>query len=231
MQKLELNINEKKEYFKTLLKTGNWDDIINPWIDSVEFDNTVISLATEVQNNQRFTPKFKNIFNAFVECEYDKTKVLIVGQDPFPQLGVADGIAFSCSIKGTPEKSLQYIFKALYGAYENKDCDLRRWSNQGVLLLNTALTVRIRGIGSHYQIWKPFITYVFTEINRRFKDLPIVLLGKKAEEWETFFINQKVYKVPHPAAAAYNGGVWKHNDIFNKINDYLASQNKTTINW
>lgn len=108
---------------------------------------------------------------------------------------------------------------------------MRRWSHQGVLLLNTALTVRIKGIGSHYMIWKPFISYLFTEINKQFKNIPIVLLGKKAEEWELYFTNQKVYKVPHPAAAAYNGGIWKHDDIFNKINNYLATQNKTIINW
>jgi|694.fasta_scaffold34970_11 uracil-DNA glycosylase len=228
---MELKIKEKKDYFNALLKVSGWHDVIGPWIDSADFDKMVTSLVNEVEKDQRFTPKFKDIFNAFLECQFDKTKVIIIGQDPYPQFETADGIAFSCSIKGTPEKSLQYIFKALYGTYEDKDCDLRRWSHQGVLLLNTALTVRIKGIGSHYMIWKPFISYLFTEINKQFKDIPIVLLGKKAEEWELYFTNQKVYKVPHPAAAAYNGGIWKHDDIFNKVNDYLATQNKTIINW
>jgi|TARA_R110000744_G_scaffold66333_1_gene135607 uracil-DNA glycosylase len=225
------SLNILKDKLKLDVKKGNWDDILLPFINSKAYDDVVTSLVSLVEGGQRFTPQFKDIFNAFKECDYDNLKVVIVGQDPYPQLDVADGIAFSCSKKGKTEKSLQYIFKALYGEYEGYNNDLRRWANQGVLLINTALTVEVNKIGSHYWNWKPFTEYLFTEINKNNKDIVFILMGKKAESWQLLLPNQIILKCSHPASAAYRGGVWDSNDVFSKANDELKKQDKTLISW
>ena len=225
------SLNILKDKLKLDVKKGNWDDILLPFINSKAYDDVVTSLVSLVEGGQRFTPQFKDIFNAFKECDYDNLKVVIVGQDPYPQLGVADGIAFSCSKKGKTEKSLQYIFKALYGEYEGYNNDLRRWANQGVLLINTALTVEVNKIGSHYWNWKPFTEYLFTEINKNNKDIVFILMGKKAESWQLLLPNQIILKCSHPASAAYRGGVWDSNDVFSKANNELKKQGKTLISW
>tara|TARA_R110000782_G_scaffold111188_1_gene200872 strand:+ start:369 stop:1052 length:684 start_codon:yes stop_codon:yes gene_type:complete len=225
------SLNILKEKLKLDVKKGNWDDILLPFINSKAYDDVTTSLVSLVEGGQRFTPQFKDIFNAFKECDYDNLKVVIVGQDPYPQLDVADGIAFSCSKKGKTEKSLQYIFKALYGEYEGYNNDLRRWANQGVLLINTALTVEVNKIGSHYWNWKPFTEYLFTEINKNNKDIVFILMGKKAESWQLLLPNQIILKCSHPASAAYRGGVWDSNDVFMKANSELKKQGKTLISW
>ena len=225
------SLNILKDKLKLDVKKGNWDDILLPFINSKAYDDVVTSLVSLVEGGQRFTPQFKDIFNAFKECDYDNLKVVIVGQDPYPQLDVADGIAFSCSKKGKTEKSLQYIFKALYGEYEGYNNDLRRWANQGVLLINTALTVEVNKIGSHYWNWKPFTEYLFTTLNKKNKDVVYILMGRKAEAWQLLLSNQKLLKCSHPASAAYRGGIWDSNDVFKKANDELEKQNKTLISW
>jgi len=211
---------------KTKIIGSGWEDILYPFMDSDKFEKITSTLINNHENNVNFTPKFYDIFNAFIESPYDKTNVVILGQDPYPQLGVADGIAFSCSKKGKAEKSLQYINKAI----DRDHTDLRCWSNQGVLLINTAFTCQINNIGSHFHLWKPFTEYLFESINKNDKFI-FGLMGKKAEIWETKLSNQVILKCPHPASAAYKGGVWDSKDIFSNINLELNKLNKTNINW
>lgn len=232
-----INIKEKKDYFIPLLEESGWDSV-KKLVENSMFDDIIIKLINEVNQGRRFTPVYKDIFNAFLECPYKDVKVVIIGQDPYPQLGVADGLAFSCSKKGKAEKSLQYILKQTIGGFEEtgkvmytpEQCDLKRWANQGVLLLNTALTVQIGKIGSHYTIWSGFINALLQELNKR-DDLVIALLGKKAEEYEMILSNNTIFKVTHPASAAYRGGEWNSNDLFNKINEQLKLKGKSLINW
>lgn len=227
VQPIEVDIQQLRDSANSSLEESGWDRMLSPFINGLDFDYIVNQLVECVNSGKRFTPKFKNIFNAFKECPYDDIKVVIVGQDPYPQIGVADGIAFSCSIKGTAEKSLQYINKAL----STEHTDLRCWSNQGVLLINTALTVEINSIGSHYNLWKPFTNYLFDNINRVNPDTVFILMGKKAQEWKVLLPNCKILECAHPASAAYRGGEWDCNDVFNKANDLLKKQDKTCINW
>lgn len=224
---MEPNINKFKTQIKADSELSGWDSILNPFVDSPSFDSIFNFLEKAVTNGLRFTPPFKDVFNAFKECSYDNLKVVIVGQDPYPQLGSADGLAFSCSKKDKAEKSLQYINKAL----DTDHTDLRIWANQGVLLINTAFTVEVNKIGSHYNLWKPFTNYIFANINKHKKDTIFILMGKKAEEWETLLPDCKILKCAHPASAAYKGGIWDHNDVFNKANLELNKQNKSLIIW
>ena len=226
---MDIDINLLRDNLNNKLKDSGWDRMLSPYVNGLSFDYIMNKLRDSVEQGLRFTPKFKDVFNGFYECPYDNLKVVIVGQDPYPQLGVADGIAFSCSIKGKAEKSLQYILKALED--EDGSVDLRRWSNQGVLLINTAFTCEINKIGSHYGIWKSFTEHVFENINRHNPDTIFILMGKKAEAWQTLLPNCKILKCSHPASAAYRGGEWDCNDVFNKANTMLIKQDKTCINW
>lgn len=232
MDKIEINIETLRKTLNEKLVVSGWDKMLTPYTNGLSFDHIMNTLVDNVNDGKRFTPRFKDVFNAFYECPYDKVKVVIVGQDPYPQLGVADGIAFSCSRKGKTEKSLQYIFKALYdGEYEGHDNDLRRWANQGVLLLNTAFTCQVNKIGSHYAIWKSFTEYLFENLNRHKTGTIFILMGRKAEQWQVLLPSQIIYKVAHPASAAYRGGRWEHLGVFNKVNDMLKKQKKTPIDW
>jgi uracil-DNA glycosylase len=236
---MEIDINILRDNLNSKLKDSGWDRMLAPYVNGLSFDHIMNTLIENVEQGKRFTPRFKDVFNGFYECPYDDMKVVIVGQDPYPQLGVADGIAFSCSRKGKAEKSLQYILKQTIGGYEEtgrvmytpEECDLRRWSNQGVLLINTAFTCEINKIGSHYAIWKSFTEYIFDNINRHNKDTVFILMGKKAEQWQTLIPNCKILKCPHPASAAYRGGEWNCNDVFNKANQELEKLEKTCIEW
>lgn len=230
MSELVINITKHRENFLINLEEAGWDCLI-PFIDSDLFDDIVVNLYNQYTEGNRFTPKLKETVNAFVECPYEDMKVVFVGQDPYPQQDVADGIAFSCSKTGKLQPSLRYIFQELNGSqYDSLDPDLRRWANQGVLMLNTAMTVQIGKIGSHYSIWEKFTEYLFSQLNKR-DDLLIVLLGKKAEAWAKQLDNNTIFKVPHPASAAYKGGKWDSKDVFNKINQELNKQGKSLINW
>ncbi len=224
---IEIDIEQLRNDVNNKLEDSGWAPMLSPFINGLEFDMIMNKLVECVNAEKRFTPRFKDIFNAFLECPYDELKCIIIGQDPYPQLGVADGIAFSCSRKGKAEKSLQYINKAI----GTDHTDLRYWANQGVLLINTAFTVEINSIGSHYSIWKPFTQYLFENINRHNKDVPTILMGKKAEEWQLLLNRQKMFKVAHPASAAYRGGEWDCKDVFNNVNTELEKQDKTCIDW
>jgi len=236
---MEIDINILRDNLNSKLKDSGWDRMLAPYVNGLSFDHIMNTLVESVENGKRFTPRFKDVFNGFYECPYNDLKVVIVGQDPYPQLGVADGIAFSCSRKGKAEKSLQYILKQTIGGFEKtgrvmytpEECDLRRWSNQGVLMINTAFTCEINKIGSHYGIWKSFTEYVFDNINRHNPKTVFILMGKKAEAWQTLLPNCKILKCSHPASAAYRGGEWNCNDVFNKANLELEKQGKTCIEW
>lgn len=215
---------------KEKVSSSDWAPILNPWLDSTDHYNVVKALKSANESGVRFTPRYGDAYNAFLHCPVDQLKVVMIGQDPYPQPDVADGIAFSCSKKGKPEASLRYIFKALDTPDANPD--LRRWADQGVLLLNTAMTVEVNNVGSHYDMWKPFMSSLLTEISNLRPDIIVVGLGKKAQEWLSYFPFGTKLEVSHPASAAYRkGGTWDHQNVFNRINEYLTWQGKDLIKW
>lgn len=229
---LKSKIAQEKLNYK--LKESGWYDSLQEFTESESFYQIVEFLFKESVAGREFTPTLKNIFTAFEECHYDKLKTVIVGQDPYPQKGVADGIAFSCSRKLKPEKSLQYIFRSL-----EETCDivggspsLKRWSNQGVLMLNTALTTQVQNIGAHKLIWEDFTKHVLTVISQKKIGIPTVFMGSVAKTFANN-VSDKHLKIftPHPASAAYKGGKWDCNNCWNKINENLMAQNKMFINW
>lgn len=232
-----MDIEQIKQKMFDKLEPNGWGKVFKSFIFSSEFEKILNKLWELSNENSRFTPTLKQVFRAFEECPYDKLQVVIIGQDPYPQLGVADGISFSCSNTNKLQPSLKFILqevdKTVYNNHViSEDLDLKRWSNQGILMLNTALTVEIGKIGSHYDIWKPFTAYLFDYLNNNNSGLIYVYMGKKAEEWsEVIDDNNYKFNVKHPASAAYNGSKWDSNDIFNQISKLVKENNGNEIIW
>lgn len=228
------------------LKDSRWNEKLKLFILSQDFANILIELYNQSQSGKSFTPIIKDVFKAFRECPYDKLKVVIIGMDPYPQFGVADGIAFSCSYTKKEQPSLRYIFDEIFNTVylpkiddnfriERKDFnpDLTRWCNQGVLLLNTGLTCEIGVSGSHIQLWKPFIIHLLRQLNEYNTGLVYVFLGTKAKEYHTE-ISSNNYKLlaNHPAFAVYSKlKRWDSGNLFNNINDILQKNYGETIIW
>lgn len=219
------------------LKPSGWGQQLKGFLLSDDFYSLLNKLLDQANDQKRFTPTIKQVFRAFEECPYDKLKVIIVTQDPYPYAGVADGIAFSCSNTGKIAASLKYIFKDIetnvyLDGYEWNP-DLARWSNQGVLMLNTALTTTINKVGEHYDIWTPFIQYLFDIITTKNPGLVYAFMGKKAQEWmKQIPENNILLSCSHPASAAHSEKeFWDSGDIFNRINDATHKQFNTQIVW
>lgn len=233
-----MDLEEIKQKMFTKLEPSGWDKVFKSFIFSSDFDEILTQLYTLSKEDKRFTPPLKQVFRAFEECPYDKLQIVIIGQDPYPGLGQADGISFSCSNTGKLQPSLRFILdevnRTVYNGHSvSTDTDLSRWSKQGILMLNTALTVEVGKIGSHYDIWKPFTAYLLDCLNNYNPGLVYVYMGKKAEEWSdlTNSVNNYKFTVKHPASAAYNGSKWNSDDVFLKIQSIVGNNSGIILKW
>lgn len=224
------------------LVASGWASLLRAHLRSSDFMDIVDFLVRENQKGRRFTPALKQLFRAFEECPLDKTKVIMIGQDPYPQPLVADGVAFSCSNTKKPEASLRYILKAVEKTVSEEDraiveddikFDLSRWSQQGILMLNSALTTEVGKVGKHVEVWKPFMEYLIDTLNFQQSGLIWVLMGKQAQQYESLIGDHHyVIKSTHPAYAAYmKQNDWDCSDIFNKINLKLVENKQEKILW
>jgi len=235
----QINLEDIKLKLIERLRTSSWADKLKGFLQSSDFDKVLAELYRLREDGKRFTPPLKQVFRAFEECPYDKLKVIIIGQDPYPYINVADGLAFSCSMTDKVQPSLRNMFEAIektvYQEFPTyQDPNLTRWANQGVLLLNSALTCQVDKIGSHYNVWKEFIAYTMDILSYTDSGLIFVLMGKQAQELESMIgEHHHIIKVSHPASAAYTKTVWDCGDMFNKINKIINGQNGPTfkINW
>lgn len=235
-----INIEEIKTKLITKLEASGWASKLRGFIKTSDFDKILQKLYNDRQEGNRFTPPLKYVFSAFEKCPTKDLKIVILGQDPYPYINVADGMAFSCSITGKPQPSLRFMFeeidKTIYdGKINEHNPDLTRWAEQGVLLLNTALTCQIDKVGSHYSIWKDFIAYTIDMLNFTDSGLIFILLGSKAQELESLIgPNHYILKASHPASAAHNQTyIWDSKDVFAEANRILEKNNGSSykINW
>jgi uracil-DNA glycosylase len=234
----KLDIEEIKDKISAKLEPSGWARVLRGFIYSKEFEDIVSTLAKQSRDGKRFTPTMKNWFRAFEECPYSELKVVIVGQDPYPAIHQADGIAFSLSEAEEMQPSLKFMLEEINrtvynGVNASRAMDLKRWSNQGVLLLNTALTTNVGKIGQHYLIWRPFMAYLFDYLTWNNNGLVYIYMGKKAEEWADA-VNDNNYKLftTHPASASYNNlAQWDSNGAFVKTAEILKQNYKFDIEW
>jgi uracil-DNA glycosylase len=206
-----------------------------PFLDIAKFVKTEREAYT-------IYPESDLVFRAFRETGYFQTKVVIFGLDPYHD-GNADGLAFSGSKCSTsPPPPLKVILKEIerscpedilsidFGRID--PWDLSRWADQGVLLLNTALTVREGIPKSHLSIWVPFILEVLRVLGNR-HNIVYLLLGQSAQKLKGYIApNSFIIEAPHPAAELQKPGIgFLGSDIFKKCNEHLEAINKTKINW
>ncbi len=217
---------------------ASWKNILNNELEQKYF----LELSKKVDQFYRegkvqIFPKKKEVFRAFDVCPFEKVKVVILGQDPYPTKGYANGLSFSVNDNIYPfPKSLNNIFKEIHndiGISFPENGDLTRWAEQGVLLLNTVLTVEEGSPDSHKGIgWEKFTNGVIELLSDQKQELVFMLWGAKATA-KTSLINEDKHMVlssVHPSPlSAYRGFFGcKH---FSKANDYLNENNLSVINW
>lgn len=190
-------------------------------------------LAQEYETH-RCTPPQQSIFNAFQYCPEDQLKVIILGQDPYPAPGVADGMAFSTQKKGLIPASLKNILIES-GNPRVKTGDLRPWAKQGVLLLNTVLSTQVNQPNAHQNRgWELFTTHALNYVISKNIPLVVMLWGNAAKKFSKPLIgfdHLLVLESGHPSPLSANRGLWFGNNHFNQANKYLEHQGQTTINW
>ena len=205
-----------------------------------EFDAPYFSQLTQCVRKEYATgpcyPPGNQIFNAFNLCPFDKVKVVILGQDPYHEEGQAEGLCFSVADGVQWPPSLQNIFKEIEGDLHRPapaTGSLRRWAEQGVLLLNSTLTVRAHQAASHAgQGWETFTDAVVRLLSDERENLVFLLWGSYAQHKGAIVNRQRhlVLTSAHPSPlSAYRGFFGNHH--FSLCNDYLIQHNITPINW
>ncbi|WP_299043306.1 uracil-DNA glycosylase [uncultured Campylobacter sp.] len=211
-----------------------WQELLKDELNSLNFAKIISFLNS--QTATIYPPK-ELIFNAFNLCKPSDLKVIIIGQDPYHNAGEAMGLAFSTpnNIKTPP--SLKNIFKELF---DDLDCDiltgrssdLTSWANQGVLLLNTALTVEQNRPASHSKIgWQIFTAGVIRTINAKFDHCVFMLWGNHAKALSSLInpASHLVLEAAHPSPLAR--GAFFGSRHFSQCNAYLLSHGKALIDW
>jgi len=193
-------------------------------------------LRTEIEQGKPILPPSFLWFNALTTIDLEQVKVVILGQDPYPTPGHAHGLCFSVlpEVKPIP-KSLINIYKELEDdlGIVNTSGNLQSWAEQGVLLLNSVLTVEAGKANSHQgQGWEQFTDRVIEVLNEQPSPIVFVLWGAYAQKKGGIVNNPQhlVLRSPHPSPlSAYRG--FYGSKPFSKINDFLTEQGKDPINW
>lgn len=219
-----------------MVQLGNqWDVILKDEFRKEYYLQLREFLKYEYSHYVVFPPMY-DIFNALKYADYDQIKVVIIGQDPYHERGQAHGLCFSVQ-DGVPfPPSLQNIMKELQadvGASIPKSGNLTKWAKQGVLLLNTVLTVREHYANSHKNKgWENFTTSVIQRLNQRNKPIIFVLWGNDAKRKREYITNPNhiILTAAHPSPlSAYNGFFGCRH--FSKINDILVKNGEEPIDW
>lgn len=214
---------------------NNWDTALEVIWHSPGF-NRFYQGILDLYNKKTIFPAKENIFNALKLTDYDKVKVVIMGQDPYHGIGEAHGLSFSVQkgIKVPP--SLQNIYKELeddLGIKPKDHGDLTGWAKEGVLLLNSVLTVEKDKAASHRNLgWEPLTDYIIKVLNKREDPIVFILWGNFAREKKKYITNKKhlIIESPHPSPfSAYSGFFGSHP--FSRANAFLIKNKKEPIDW
>lgn len=223
----------------------SWHNKIKPFIESKECDKIYEFLKKESKRGKKIAPDSRNTYRAFLETPLNEVKVVLLSYCPYhtftyEHVPVADGLAFSCSITNKLQPSLEKFYEGIEDDLYNglnlnydKNPDLSYLAKQGVLLLNSALTVEANKAGSHQDTWHSFTKYVIEEC-LAYTGVPIVLIGKDAQIFERYMTpltHGYIFKIEHPSFAARSHAQWETQGVFKKINIILKQCNNFTINW
>jgi len=227
-------------------QVGDWYPLMTPILHSQIFKRIAAHIRMRRAEGHIILPDTRDTFKAFRLCPLKSVRVVILGQDPYHD-GSATGLAFANHAdKRTVSPSLKNIITAVETDYGTKqgvnvkglldvDITLESWARQGVLLLNTALSVEKGKAGSHTDLWKPFTKMIIEALSLYRNNLVFVLWGKKAQEYETYIRgNNTILKAAHPAAESYSGGragffTCGHFNRINQIVSPAIEWNKSNI--
>lgn len=213
----------------------NWYNLLEEEFNKTYFSNLQKFLDKEYKTYTIY-PKAENIFNALNYVKYDDVKVVIIGQDPYHEPNQAHGLAFSVEDDVNLPPSLKNIFKEIasdLNIEQSQNGNLTRWAKQGVLLLNTVLTVRKGQANSHKDKgWEILTSKIIELLNLREKPIVFLLWGSQAKGFSAKITNKNhlVLSSVHPSPlSAYNGFFGcKH---FSKANDFLIRNGEIPIDW
>ena len=219
-----------------MVKIGNdWDDVLKDLFESENYA-AIREFLKEEYSAHTVYPSMYDIFNAFKITPYKSIKAVILGQDPYHEPGQAHGLCFSVKEGTALPPSLVNIYKELYsdlGISPSKKGDLTAWGKQGVLLLNTTLTVRRGAANSHSNCgWTAFTDEVIRKVSAREKPVVFILWGGNARAKKTLIDQSKHFIVEsaHPSPlSCYNG--FFGSKPFSRTNEYLKSIGETPIDW
>ncbi len=203
---------------------------------SKDYMVSVIKKVNEDRENHKVYPPSKQVFSALEGLDLEKIKVLILGQDPYHGPGQAHGMAFSVNKGVALPPSLRNIFKELeddIGVNSPRDGYLQRWADEGVLLLNSVMTVRDGEPGSHNTFgWQKFTNGIISYLSKKPVPVVFILWGKQAQSHENL-INDRanlIIKGPHPSPlSAYRG--FFGSKPFSQANKYLIAQGIEPVDW
>ncbi len=216
--------------------TKNWYEKLKNEFDSNEYKKLESWLDNEYKTKTIY-PKPENVFNALNLVKYNDVKVVIIGQDPYHNPNQAHGLSFSVEKDVNIPPSLQNIYKELkddLGCYIPNNGNLTKWAKQGVLLLNSVLTVEKNKPNSHKgKGWELITTKIVELLNEREKPVIFLLWGSNAKAIGKTIDTSKHYVLTavHPSPMSANQGGWFGCKHFSKTNEILKKLNETPIDW
>lgn len=215
--------------------SNDWLEPLKPEFSKEYYKNLYKKVVDEYKNHVIFPPS-DDIFNAFALTPLSEVKVVILGQDPYHNVGQAHGLCFSVKPDVDIPPSLVNIYKELQddlGCYIPNNGYLVKWAKQGVLMLNTVLTVRAHQANSHRGIgWEEFTNAAIKILNEQDRPIVYILWGSPAQKKKTMLNNPKhlILEAPHPSPlSAYRG--FFGSKPFSKTNAFLEQNGLKTIDW
>ena len=219
------------------IKNTSWQTQLTPEFQKPYFVELMQQVEQEYTNTTCFPPK-ELIFSAFEQFDFQDTKVVIIGQDPYHGTGEANGLCFSVNDGVAIPPSLKNIFVEINTEYDRilfpTSGNLERWAKQGVLLLNAGLTVRKDEANSHKHLkWNVFTDAVIDVINQKSENVVFLLWGSFAQKKGKLIDREKhlVLESGHPSPLSANRGMWFGNNHFRLTNAYLREKGKEEIEW
>lgn len=219
------------------IKNQSWEALLAPEFQKPYFVELIQQVEQEYATTTCFPPK-ELIFSAFEQFDFQDTKVVIIGQDPYHGTGEANGLCFSVNDGVAIPPSLKNIFTEINSEYDRilfpTSGNLERWAKQGVLLLNAGLTVRKDEANSHKHLkWNVFTDAVIDLINQKSENVVFLLWGSFAQKKGKLIDRKKhlVLESGHPSPLSANRGMWFGNNHFKLTNAYLKEKGKEAIEW